>query len=205
MNDTHANGSLDYERRFLREELSTNKHLVFERALAIAAIGLAFGLIPKEAQGIQLVGIPVIGALAFNLWLSVNRLKSNSRIVAYIQLFHEADKAIPWVGWETALRLFRTWSSRFPERLAQVQEVEIEQYDNLSFYKPIFGLHLSMIVLVSILLSVVALSSEPFGTPFGPMPQFIIPSLIWSSQLLCVFGRNAMNRRSSNTVSNGIA
>jgi len=78
--ETIRSESHDFEHKYLREELATNKRLIFERALVIAAVGLAASLLSKDAQGVQLVGIPTIGALAFSLWLTVNRVKSNSRI-----------------------------------------------------------------------------------------------------------------------------
>ena len=110
-----------FEHGYLRTELAANKKLVFERALVIVAVGLAASLLPKDAQGVQLLGFPIIGALGFNLWFSVNRLQSSNRIAAYIQLFHEADRKFSWVGWENALRLHRIWLKRCPGGLAEVR------------------------------------------------------------------------------------
>ncbi len=179
----------DFERQYLRDEIASNKRLVFERALVIVAAGLAASLLPKDAKGIQLIGIPTIGALAFNLWFTVNRLTSNSRIVAYIQLFHESERELPWVGWENALRLHRLWLSH-PERIesARSQYGAVKQYDNLSFYKPIFALHLTMALLVAALMSFVSWSSTPFSTPLGAVPPYLIPALNFGCAVaLCVW------------------
>jgi hypothetical protein len=168
-----------YERQFLRTELAANKKLVFERALVIVAAGLAASLLPKDSQGVQLVGIPTIGALGFSLWLTANRLKSNSRIIAYLQLFHEADNTLSWVGWETALRLHRIFLHQSRDRPDQRQrETAIAtQYDNLTFYRPIFFLHLAMAVLVAVLMSFAAWVATPFTTPLGPVPNYAIPAI----------------------------
>ena len=113
------------------------------------------------------------------MWFSVNRLQSSNRIVAYIQLFHEADRKYSWVGWENALRLHRIWLKRCPGGLAEVRGgySEIKQYDNLSFYKPIFILHIAMVVVVAALMSFVAWVSEPIDTPLGTLPSLLVPSI----------------------------
>jgi len=46
--------------------------------------------------------------LGFNLWFIGNRLQSDARIVAYIQLVHEGRFKDRWFGWENALREYRT-------------------------------------------------------------------------------------------------
>ena len=53
----------------------------------------------------------------------------------------------------------------------------MNQYDNLSFYKPILALHLSMAVLVAALMSFVSWSSMQLDTPLGPLPPYVIPTI----------------------------
>jgi hypothetical protein len=169
----------EFERSYLRAEVAANKKLVFERALLIAGAALAATLLPKDAKGIELLGIPAMGALAFNLWFTVNRLTSSSRIIAYVQLFHESKNDLTWVGWENALRLYRVWRARCGEEKSKTEEQyeEITQYDNLSFYKPILALHLAMAVAITTLMSFRAWILEPTVTPVGEVPVSVFFAL----------------------------
>jgi hypothetical protein len=147
--------SQDFEHQYLRNEIETNKQMIFERALLIAGTALAATILPKEANGIELLGIPAIAALAFNFWLSVNRLRSNMRIVAYIQLFHESENEMEWIGWENSLRIYRIWLKKCEDeyRLSETLHSGIDQYDNLSFYIPIRYLHIAMAFAISSFMS----------------------------------------------------
>ena len=154
-NNNSKKNSKDYEHQYLRNEIETNKKMIFERALLIAGTALAATLLPKEAKGIELLGIPAMVALAFNFWLSVNRLRSNMRIIAYIQLFHERENKLPWIGWENSLRISRIWQNNCKVELdlSEALHNSIDQYDNLSFYKPIRKLHNAMAIAISFFMS----------------------------------------------------
>ena len=147
--------SQDFEHQYLRNEIETNKKMIFERALIIAGTALAATILPKEAKGIELLGIPAIAALAFNFWLSVNRLRSNMRIVAYIQLFHESENEMEWMGWENSLRIYRIWLKKCKDEynFSETLHSGIDQYDNLSFYIPIRYLHIAMAFAISFFMS----------------------------------------------------
>ena len=164
----------NFERQYLRSEIESNKKLVLERALLIAGVGLAATLVPKDAKGIELLGLPAIGALAFNLWFTVNRLTSSSRIIAYIQLFHEFANDLVWIGWENALRLARIWSEEceHEKKMAEKRFATIPQYDNLSFYGPILALHIAMAVAIAGLMSFRAWVHGPTKTPDGDISIF---------------------------------
>lgn len=168
------------EYQHLRQELVDNKKMVFERAIVIVAAGLAAGLVANEVEGIQLVGIPTIGAIGFSLWLTANRLESNSRIISYIQLFHENENKFQWVGWETALRLHRIWSKRndsAQDKLLKYRNFNVEQYDNISFYRAIFVLHLFLAFVVAMIMSFISWTSGPPNTPLGLVPIYVVPAI----------------------------
>lgn len=166
INKDKLNMSKEFEHGYLRNEIETNKKMVFERALLIAGAAFAATLLPKDAKGIELLGLPSLGALAFNLWFTVNRLKSNMRIIAYIQLFHESESNLPWIGWENSLRIYRIWLKRCKddEKEAKVKFSNITQYDHLSFYIPIYILHIAMALAIVLFMSFRAWSTGPYQT-----------------------------------------
>lgn len=177
---TENTASKDFERTFLRGELETNKKFVFERALLIAAAGFGATLFPDEAKGIGLLGFPIIGALAFNFWISTNRLLSSSRILAYYQLFHESVEGFNWIGWENSLRLYRIWRKheKFENERCQA-ETEFEktsEYDHLSFYRPILALNIATAFLIAGLMSFRIWSEGPLYTPVGPVSVSVMCS-----------------------------
>lgn len=167
-----------FEHNYLRTEIETNKKFVFERALIIVGAALAAMLLPQGLKVIPLLGIPVIGALSFNLWFTANRLKSNARIIAYIQLFHESIHPFSWIGWENALRLYRLWH-KYENCEEEVEQARAEfagitQWDNLSFYSPILTLHIAMAVAIAFLMSFIAWITAPLLTPFVELPQLFL-------------------------------
>ncbi len=97
--------SPEAEYKALRDELIQAKGYVFERPIVIAALAVAS---TKFLEKPVLFVIPSLVAMVFlfNLWFSVNRLRSATRIVAYIQCVLE-EKVVTWQGWETSLRHYR--------------------------------------------------------------------------------------------------
>ena len=164
--------SQEFEHGYLRNEIETNKKMVFERALIIAGAALTTTLLPKDAKGVELLGLPSVGALAFNLWFTVNRLKSNMRIIAYIQLFHESNNNLPWIGWENSLRIYRIWLEQCKDDVeeAKAKFRNIHQNDNLSFYIPIFILHIVMALSIILFLSFRTWSTDPYQTATCELP-----------------------------------
>lgn len=140
--------ALEYQS--LREELLVAKKYVFERPLLILTLGAA---ILAGGSKEHLVFLPALltGLLIFNLWFTVNRLRSAARIAAYIQLVLE-EKAAQWIGWETALRKARIWEKRTPKdsREAAIDaELKYGAVPNaLMFYPAIYRLHLVLLLMV---------------------------------------------------------
>lgn len=132
------------EYQTLRQELLESKRYVFERPLVIAAAGIAALGAFEEGQAAP-VPLVVTGLLLFNLWFTVNRLRSASRIVAYIQLQLEREPIAPWRGWETALRDYRMWLKRHDAEAVARNEMEKDAIpDALMYYPAIHRLHLGI-------------------------------------------------------------
>ena len=147
-----AYAAMAVEAKFLREEIVANKRLVFERPLIIVSAAIAAQFVSGSGGVIEiLLGVCALG---FNLWFTVNRLASNARIIAYLQLVHDRLVVEWWVGWETALRLYRLGCSNSPPPRAEVSKLRFTapQEDSLRFYGPIFYLPiLAALALVSYL------------------------------------------------------
>ena len=120
----------------LRAELESNKKFVFERPLIIIATGLAITGTLYDAEALVFAPIPFLTLLYFNLWFTQNRLRSSARIVAYLQLAHET-RQLKTPGWESALRIYRKTKIALDNDKLKVDT----DYDNLSFYSPIFHFH----------------------------------------------------------------
>lgn|GEM_PF-5519806 len=76
-----------------------------------------------------------------------------------------------------------------------MEYAKIAQYDNLSFYKPIFILYLSMAVLTAILMSFASWIADPLQTPMGNLPNYVIPLINSCSQQCFSYGRTDIARR----------
>ena len=129
----------------LRDELNQSKKYVFERPLIIVGAGAALLTSEGLKYGSALPTL-LIGLLFFNLWFTVNRLKSASRIIAYIQVVLESDTL--WKGWETSLRLYRMWTKNNP-KFEKVVERELNRKavpDAMMYYPPIFQIHIALVV-----------------------------------------------------------
>ncbi len=139
--------ALEYQS--LREELLEAKKYVFERPLLILAIGAAMLNVGDRTQ---MVFLPVLlaGLLLFNLWFTVNRLRSAARIVAYVQLVLEEHKAKHWIGWETALRKYRIWLKVNDKDIKKLDDKLKRQItpDALMFYPAIYQLQIGLSVVV---------------------------------------------------------
>ena len=99
------------EYRSLLEEHRKNRSYIFERPiiiLGLVAVAMQY-FYESTIGGFGLAGLIFI--LCYNLWFTGNRLQSDARIVAYIQLVHEGELRAEWFGWENALRQYRIWTA----------------------------------------------------------------------------------------------
>jgi mannose-6-phosphate isomerase-like protein (cupin superfamily) len=141
--------ALEYQS--LREEMLVAKKYVFERPLLILALGAA-ALAGGNETHITFLPVLMSGLLVFNLWFTVNRLRSAARIAAYVQWELEERKAKHWVGWETALRRYRIWLKRTDKKkrnelIAEHLEADAVP-DALMYYPAIYRLHLGLLVIL---------------------------------------------------------
>jgi hypothetical protein len=143
--------SMQEEHRHLRQELETNRRFVFERPLLIAGAGFAGFASFSANLDLRFIPIPLLAVLLFNLWFTFNRLCSNARIVAYIQLVHEPLSHRQWCGWETALRLYRAWFESHSSAWRHLEKKVVSQRDGMGFYAPIFWFHIALGVIVTVL------------------------------------------------------
>jgi hypothetical protein len=141
--------ALEYQS--LREELLVAKKYVFERPLLILTLGAAV-LAGGNKEYLVFVPVLMTGLLVFNLWFTVNRLRSAARIAAYIQLELEEKNAEKWVGWETALRRSRIWKKRTrkeDQELAVAEKLQTDAIpDALMYYPAIYRLHIGLLLVV---------------------------------------------------------
>jgi hypothetical protein len=105
-----------------------------------------------------------LGLMFFNLWFTANRLRSSARIAAYLQLVHEPDPKLPWVGWETALLRYRAVTHN-EEKHGAVCSTEATagekgpgptQTNNAAFYEPILWFHLLAGIAIAVMLILAA-------------------------------------------------
>ena len=143
----------------LRDELLQSKKYVFERPLLIITVALGSLNFIEKAYIVYLPPI-AIGLLMFNLWVTVNRMKSMARIVAYIQLELEEKCWRPWLGWETCLRYYRKWIKKHQKNQKELIAQRLDQNlapDAIGYYHTIFIMHVTIVFILFIgsLLSVV--------------------------------------------------
>lgn len=142
------------EHRQLRQELETNRRFVFERPLLIAGAGFAGYAGLSSKLDLRPLPIPVLAVLLFNLWFTYNRLRSNARIISYIQLVHDPEGLGQWIGWESALRRYRMWLTLRPDAWRLVRGRVRDQHDSMGFYAPILWFHIALGVIVCALVMV---------------------------------------------------
>jgi hypothetical protein len=141
------------EYRSLLEEHRRNRSYIFERPIIILGlVGVATQYFYNSNIG-QFILAVLIFLLCFNLWFTGNRLQSDARIVAYLQLVHEGELRENWFGWESALRDYRRWVVVHTKNgdIEELIKNEIDREavpDSVIFYSGIHRLHI-VIVLVA--------------------------------------------------------
>jgi hypothetical protein len=152
------------EYKCLREEHQKNRGHIFERPLliiSIVALATQFliqysGLHSSYGQDslallASLATFPIlIAILYFNLSFIAERLKSDARLVAYIQLFHEDKFANRWTGWETSLRRYRIWmNSKNNNELEIQKKMEKSAIFHVGwFYPKIYYFHVFFVIVI---------------------------------------------------------
>jgi hypothetical protein len=149
------------ERRYLREELNINRKFVFERPLVILGATFAAAVTLADSRWLVTLVVPFLGILLFNLWFTYNRLLSSARIVAYLQLVHEASPALEWEGWENSLRKYRTWLHEHRKEAKELLEDATAKHacDGMNYYPWIYAFHLILGVVVVLLLIIKSMST----------------------------------------------
>lgn len=139
------------EYRSLLEEHRKNRSYIFERPILILGIvAVAMQYFYESTIG-QIVLACLIFILCFNLWFIGNRIRSDARIVAYIQLVHEGELRAEWLGWENTLRLYRTWMMRH-NKTGDLETLRSKKLnpeavpDRIVFYPAIWLLHFVLIL-----------------------------------------------------------
>lgn len=134
----------------LRSELLQGKKYVFERPLLIITFSLA-ALNFMEKNYVVYVPPIGIGLLMFNLWFTVNRMRSIARIVAYIQIDLEEKVWRPWLGWETCLRHYRRWVKLNKTNQQERVEGRLDRDavpDAIGYYPTIYIMHVGIVALL---------------------------------------------------------
>ena len=133
------------EYKVLRQEHENNRKLIFERPLILLAGALATVANFKEVPNAALAVLPLIflTVLWFNLWFTYGRMISSSRIVAYIQVVHEAGGgSAKWIGWESALHAHREYQYKVKEDPTAKLAVDVADFDGNKVYENVFYFHL---------------------------------------------------------------
>lgn len=177
--NTHPRISATDEHKMLTTELRENKKYIFERPLITVGAILAIANFADKQDPIVLSFLPpiCIALLYFNLWFTVNRLRSGSRIIAYIHLVLEKNILKNWTGWESLL-------SEARKRKDQIKEGMLSQkwdhYTQNNFYSPIYWFHV-IIVVLAFLASILLFYSYTLQTiDSGNVPSELI---IWITRL----------------------
>jgi hypothetical protein len=154
------------EYRYLREEHQKNRSYIFERPLliiSIVALVTQYLIQYRDLYNLQgqdvlasltrLVMFPIlIVILYFNLSFISERVNSDARLVSYLQLFHEDNLSLHWIGWETSLRHYREWRNLNLKNIEKRLDSRIEKKSVFHigwFYPKIYYFHIFFAIIVS--------------------------------------------------------
>ena len=142
----------------LREEILQSKKYVFERPLLIITLSLALIRFSDEPF-LNLLLFTAVGLLTFNMWFTANRIKSITRISAYIQLELEERKHGKWIGWETCLREYRIITQHFNLKPDEALITKMKNYSipkAQGYYNSIFYMHVFVVLFATIISIVIS-------------------------------------------------
>jgi hypothetical protein len=140
------------EYRSLRQELELNRKYVFERPLLIVGATFAGALGLSADKFLVTLPTSFLAVLLFNLWFTANRLRSSGRIVGYLQLVHEGEHPMGWIGWESALQRYREADYERKRNRGDADDSEPLQYHSMAYYPTIFYFHILLGILVTIMI-----------------------------------------------------
>src|SRR5829696_3806537 len=103
--------AMQKELGFLRAEMDLNRKYIFERPLLIVAGGITAAATLEKLMGFEVLPLLFIVLMGYNLWFTFNRLQSNARVIAYLQVVYTPDGVDRWIGWEAGLLRFRAQPS----------------------------------------------------------------------------------------------
>ena len=136
----------------LLEEHRKNRSYIFERPIIILGIIAVASQYFFESIIGQFVAAILIFVLCFNLWFIGHRIRSDARIVAYIQLVHEGELRSKYFGWENALRQYRIWIKNHKSN-GDLEKLRLKYFDSeatqdrIVFYPAIWLLHCVIVFL----------------------------------------------------------
>ncbi len=136
------------EYRSLRDEHLKNRTLIFERPIIVIGLVAAVLGYLYDSEICAFLFFMSIIVLSFNLWFIGNRMQSDARIVAYIQLVFEPGSSIQWVGWENALAKYRSWMASQGHSERQKMEANFRHTSpdqSFRFYPAIWSLHVFVV------------------------------------------------------------
>ena len=155
------------EYQSLRTEMQDNKKFVFERPFfIIGVVGIA-GLKMEESPYFSLLPSFLIFLLGLNLAFTANRLLSNARIAGYLAAI--VEPAIDWIGWENALRCYRSWSNAQSELRKSIAAQKYHDrragIDRALYFLPLLMLHIVPVVFGLIVFCWNFYQRPPVGVP----------------------------------------
>jgi hypothetical protein len=154
---THTDQVKLEEYRALLEEHRRNRGYIFGSPVVVLSIVAAVIEYANKAREDQFILSVSIFIITFSLWFLGNRLRSDARIVSYIQLVHEGEYISRWIGWESILRQYRIWMETHKEDLEKLQDNKKDPKAipcALMFYPAILSLY-SVLVLSTVTLIII--------------------------------------------------
>lgn len=173
----------------LLEEHRKNRSYIFERPIIILGIIAVASQYFFESIIGQFVAASLIFVLCFNLWFIGHRIRSDARIVAYIQLVHEGELRSKYFGWENALRQYRIWIKNHKSN-GDLEKLRLKYFDSeatqdrIVFYPAIWLLHCVIVFFILFVTLTEWFSSTTVMTSVG-MSVIIVTIIIF---LIYAFG-----------------
>ena len=141
--------------------------------------------------------------LYFNLAFTAKKLRSDARIIAYIQVYHE-NCSEHWIGWETSLRNYRYWMEDHKKDLdnwlkknAHREYVHAEDW----FYIQIYRFHAIFIFFLLVMCGAIAYNTISVESveSIKPIEAFIIIP-IYVGFFYYIYKNNSLHPSKSETL-----